>query len=119
MFKTGFMILSLIFSFNLSALDEPNADTLSDPLVGFQVSKEDIAKSLEVLRAKGTISEADYQKSIKELSGLSNQQITGLTQTAVGMVRNNPEAAEGLVKGNSLDVKEVEKQIKDLSLPKD
>ncbi len=103
-----------LFQGNLSANDD------FDLLSNFQVSKDDISKSLDNLRQMGKISEEDYQKAKKELSGMSNNQVSALKETAVGLVRNDPDKAVGLVKkGSAINPEEVRKQIGDLSIPKE
>lgn len=91
-----------------------------DPLEGFSVSKGDIEKSLDGLRKSGRISEEDYQKAKKELGAMSDSQVSALKETAVGMVRNDPDKAVDLVnKGEKIDPEAVRKQIGDLSKPKE
>lgn len=101
------------FNGNISANDD------LDPLAGFTVSKDDINKSLDNLKQMGKISEEDYQKAKKELGGMSDHQVSALKETAVGLVRNDPDKAVGLVQGAKIDANEVKKQIGDLSLPKE
>lgn len=95
-------------------------DLDKDPLEGFTVSKEDIIKSLDGLKKMGKISESDYQKAVKELTSMSDAQVSALKETAVGMVRNDPDKAVELVnKGNKIDTEAAKKQIGDLSKPKE
>lgn len=115
----GFALIITLLSFflfqgNLSASDD------LDPLANFQVSKDDIIKSLDNLKQMGKISEEDYQKAKKELGGMSNNQVSALKETAVGLVRNDPDKAVSLVnKGGQINAEEVKKQIGELSLPKE
>lgn len=108
-------VLIVLFSLSTAVFSQDNTDI--DPLANFQVSKDDIYKSLDALKAQGKISESDYQKAKQELTGMSSAQVSGLKETAIGIVRNNPEKAEALVKGSAIDLKEVEKEAQKLSNP--
>jgi len=57
-----------LFQSPLSANDELDVD----PLSNINISKEDIIKSLKILKKKGKISKADYRKAKKELVGISD-----------------------------------------------
>lgn len=116
---TGKMLLFTLLSFFLfqSPLSASESEEMADPLANFTVSKDEIAKSLDNLKASGKISDADYQKAKKELGGMSDTQISAIKETAIGMVRNDPDKAVELVNANKIDTAAVEKQIKDLSKP--
>ena len=107
------LISFLLFQSPLSASED--VDTLST----IKVSKEDILKSLDGLKKAGKISAADYEAAKKELIGMNDTQIDAIKETAVGVVKNNPEKADELLKAKKIDTKEVKKQIDDLSKPKD
>lgn len=107
------VIATLMTSYSTSAQDDV------DPLANFKVSKTDILKSLETLKNSGQIGQADYDKAVKELGSMSNAQVEGMAQTAIGMVRNDPDKATSLLKSKNIDLKEVEKQIGELSRPKE
>lgn len=113
----AFTLLSFcLFQSTVSA----NDDLDKDPLEGFTVSKSDIISSLDSLKKMGKISEADYQKAKKELEAMSDSQVSALKETAVGMVRNDPDKAVDLVnKGAKIDTEAAKKQINDLSKPKE
>lgn len=109
-----FTLLSFfMFQSPLSASELESED--KDPLAGFTVSKDEIAKSLDNLKAGGKISDADYQNAKKDLGGMSDTQISAIKETAIGMVRNNPDKAVELVNANKIDASAVQKQINDLS----
>lgn len=97
----------LLFQSPLSAND--NLDV--DPLSNINVSKEDILKSLESLQKQGKISQADLDKAKKELSVLNDSQIKSITDTAVDVIRKDPDKALGLVNAAKVDTNEVKKQI--------
>lgn len=88
-----------------------------DPLTNFSVSKEEVLKSLDMLKSNGQISEKDYLAAKQQLSGMNASQISALKETAVGMVRNDPDKAVELSKGK-FDAEATKKQINDLSKPK-
>lgn len=96
----------LMFQTPLSA----NDDLDTDPLVGLSVSKDDIIKSMEALKKQGKISDADFQKAKKELAGMSDSQVNAMTDSAVDIIRKDPDKALGLVNGAKIDVNEVKKQ---------
>jgi PAB1-binding protein PBP1 len=96
-----------LFQSPLSANDELDVD----PLSNINISKEDIIKSLETLKKQGKISDADYEKAKKELSGISDSQIKSITNTAVDVIRKDPDKAVGLVNALKVDTNEVKKQI--------
>lgn len=97
----------LLLQSPLSANDELDID----PLANINVSKEEILKSMEVLRKQGKISNADYDRAKKELSGLSHSQVKSITETAVDVIRKDPDKALSLVNAAKLDPNEVKKQI--------
>jgi PAB1-binding protein PBP1 len=96
-----------LFQSPLSASDELDVD----PLSNINVSKEDIIKSLESLQKLGKISQADLDKAKKELSALNDSQIKSITDTAVDVIRKDPDKALGLVNAVKVDTNEVKKQI--------
>lgn len=108
-------IISLV---SLLSLPVAYAQDDIDPLSNVKVSKEEIFKSLENLKSQGQISADDYEKAKLQLSGMDANQIEGLNQTAVGMVRNNPDKAVELSQKpfNEAAVKE---QLQELSRPKE
>jgi len=117
---TGKMLLFTLLSFfmfqsplSASELESENVD----PLANFTVSKDEISKSLDSLKSSGKISDADYQKAKKELGGMSDSQISAIKETAIGMVRNDPDKAVELVNAKKIDTSAVQKQINDLSKP--
>lgn len=119
MFFGKFLVFTLLSFFLYQSTVSAN-DEMKDPLEGFSVSKEDIIKSLDSLKKMGKISEEDYQKAKKELGGMSDAQIGALKETAVGMVRNDPDKAVDLVnKGGKIDPAATQTQIRDLSKPKE
>lgn len=106
------LLCFILFQGELSANDNV------DPLANFQISKSNIFEGLEQLKKMGKISEADYEKAKKELAGMSDAQVGALTDTAIGMVKKNPDkATELLKKGDKLDAKAVQKQIDELAKP--
>lgn len=96
-----------IFQSPLSANDEQ----LVNPLSSINISKDDIIKSMEALQKQGKISPADLEKAKRELSGLSDSQIKSITETAMDVIRKDPDKALGLVNAVKLDPDEVKKQI--------
>ena len=81
-----------------------------DPLSNLSISKDDIFKSLDNLKKEGKISDADYEKAKLELKAMSDTQVNGMKDTAVNMIRKDPDKAVDLIKGSAIDMKEVEKQ---------
>lgn len=110
------VLMTFVFQTNVCFGEE---DLNIDPLSNVNISKEELAKSMELLRKENKISEADFQKANKELMGMNDVQISALTQTAVGMIRKNPDKAVDLSKADKVDHKEVQKQIDSLSSPQD
>lgn len=86
----------LLFQSPIKAADD---DLNIDPLAGISVSKEDILKSMEALKKQGKISDADFETAKKELMGMSDAQIGNITETAVQVIRKDPDKAVGLVSG--------------------
>lgn len=112
---TLLIILSLtVFESSLSASEE-GLDLLSD----FKISKVEIVKSLDNLRKNGQISDAEYEKAKKELGGMSDSQVNAIKETAVGLVKNNPDKALELANAKKIDTDAVDKEIKELSRPLD
>ncbi len=102
-------------SFSLSVFgEEENVDTLT----GMQVSPEEIHKSLAKMKADGQISAEDFEKAKRHVASMSSTDLKVLNETAIGMVKNDPDKAVELSKGK-LDVGAVQKQIKSLSSPAD
>lgn len=83
------IMMNLILGFNLYA---------QDSLDKMKVSKEEIYKSLEIMKKEGKISETDYLKSKKELKEMDQAQIEGLNQKAVGIVKKDPDKAKKIYK---------------------
>ncbi len=104
-FTTLTLLSFFLFQSQLSASED--VDTLTSDTMA--VSKNEIVKSLENLKKNGQISEEDYQKTKKELLGMSDSQLNGIKKTAEGMIRNDPDKAVELSKGK-IDLKAVEKQ---------
>lgn len=112
-------LLVILFTFFLFQSPLSANDNLdSDPLANIKVSKQDILLSMEALKKQGKISEADYQKAKKELEAMSDSQVNSITDTAVDVVRKDPDAAVGLLKGAKIDTNEVKKQVDSVSKPK-
>ena len=80
----------------------------------FNISKEEMLKSLVLLKEQGKISEADLEKAKKELSGISNSQIESMTKTAIAIIKQDPEKIHELMTRSKLDTEEINKQIKNL-----
>ena len=106
----SFIIVSLL------SINTVNANDEVDPLANFSITPGEIQKSLENLKKNGQISQEDYDKATKQLAGMSANEITALKETAIGMVRNDPDKAVELTKGK-INTAEIEKQINDLSKP--
>lgn len=91
-FFTAMTLLSFfMFQSNLSAQED------ADPLSNITVSKEDIVKSLDMLKKQGKISEADYQKAKAELMSMSDSQVNGIKESAVDIVKKDPKKAMEMV----------------------
>ena len=112
--KRLFLAVLTLFSFvffqaNLSASDsDSDVDTLTHDTMS--ISKEEIIKSLDNLKKQGQITEADYEKTKKELLGMSDSQVNNIKKNAEGIIRNNPDKALELVNQKKIDVKAVEQQ---------
>lgn len=88
--------LAVLVSFRLSA-----EEVLKDPLDGVKVSKDEISKSLEIMKKEGKISAADYEKAKKELSSMNQNDIDSVNKKAIDLVRKNL----------TLDLKKVEDEL--------
>lgn len=109
-------LLITVFTFFLFQSPLSANDTLeTDPLANLKLSKQDILTSMEELKKQGKISEADYQKAKKELEAVSDSQVNSIRDTAVDVVRKDPDAALNLLKGAKIDTNEVKKQIDSVS----
>ncbi len=93
--KNLLFILLTFFIFNsqLSAAEDLDVDTLSN----FSVSKDEILKSLDTLKSQGKISDSDYQKAKKELMGMNDNQVNGIRDKAVELVKKDPKKAADIV----------------------
>jgi predicted neuraminidase len=81
-----------------------NAEELDkDPLIGLSVSKDEIAKTLEDFKKQGKISETEYLNTKKELNGMNESQLSHLNDSAIGMVRNDPDKAVALANMKKID----------------
>jgi hypothetical protein len=69
-----------------------------DSGVSLKVSKDDIIKSLEMMKKEGKLSDADYIKTKKELGNMDQSQIDSLNDKAVNFVKKNPEKADDMYK---------------------
>ena len=87
----------LIF-ITLISLNVPAEEKIENPFAGMQVSKDEISQSLDLLKKEGKISEADYLKSKKALSGMNQSQIDGINKKALNIVIDNPHASEEMQK---------------------
>lgn len=114
---TGKMLFFALLSFFIFQSPLSASEEMADPLANFSVSKDEISKSLDGLKASGKISDADYQKAKVELLGMSDAKVNAIKETAIGMVRNNPDKAVELVNANKIDTAAIQKQINDLSKP--
>jgi hypothetical protein len=84
-----------LFHTSLSAAEDSGSDKLSNMIV----SKDEIVQSLDMLKKSGRISQADYDRAKKELTGMSDTQVSGLTDKALDMVKKDPAKADALVNG--------------------
>lgn len=114
----GKLLITLLTFFLFQSPISANDDLEGDPLANIKVSKEDILKSMEALKKQGKISDADYQKAIKELEGMNQSQINNITDTAVDVIRKDPDKAMGLLKGEKIDTKALKEQVDSVSKPK-
>lgn len=105
------LIMVLLAFFLFQSLLLANDDLDVDPLANISVSKEDILKSMELLNKQGKISNADLEMAKKELSGLNNSQVQSITDTAVDIIRKDPDKALSLVNSAKINTNEVKKQI--------
>ena len=114
----GKLLITLLAFFLFQSPISANDELDGDPLVGIKISKEDILKSMEALKKQGKISEADYQKAIKELEGMNQSQINNITDTAVDVIKKDPDKAMNLLKGEKIDTKALKDQVESVSKPK-
>lgn len=113
LFFTVLILISFfVFQSNLSAADN-EVDTLTDPLVDFKVNKDEILKSLDVLKKDGKISDKDYEEAKKQLLNMNDGQINGLKDKAINMVRKDPDKTVDLYKDKKIDLKKVEQHMKE------
>ena len=87
-----------------------NDEIKIDPFASFDISKEGILKSLLLLKEKGTISEAEYEKAKKELSTISDAQVKSMTNTAIEIIKKDPDKALDIMNRQKIDFNEVKKQ---------
>lgn len=65
-----------------------------------KVDKEEIRKSLQILKAKGQLSESDYLKALNDLNGMDDKKMEDINKKAQEMIKANPNAAEAASKKN-------------------
>lgn len=94
------------------------AEDLVDPLAGINVSSDEIMKSLESMKASGQINKEDYEKAKLQLATMSSAEIKALNDTAIGMVRNDPDKAVELTK-KPFNEAAVKDQLQNLSRPQE
>lgn len=111
-------LVALLALMTYPAHSQASEDDNKDPLIGIEVSSDEISKSLDNMKASGQISQKDYDEAKKQLSGMSSAQIKALSETAIGMVRNDPDKAVELSK-QKFNSDATKKQINDLSRPKE
>ncbi|MBC7428350.1 MAG: hypothetical protein H7336_07045 [Bacteriovorax sp.] len=113
--RVFFLMFSLfLFQSPLSAAEESNVDTLSS----LTINKDEIFTSLDNLRKEGKISDTEYQKAKKELAGMNDDQIKGIKDKAVTVIKKDPSKAEDIVNGKKIDMKEFEKQMEEAGIEK-
>ena len=74
-----------------------NFDIGTMPMSDFNITKDGMLKSIESLKAQGIISQTDFDKAKKELSGLSDHQLKTITNSAIEIVKKDPKKALGLI----------------------
>ncbi len=112
-------VLITFLTLSSSIFSSAYSDDNVDPLIGLQISPAEILKSLEQMKATGQISAEDFEKAKRHVANMSSLEVKALNQTAIGMVRNNPDKAVELTKGKTIDTQAVQKQINALSKPAD
>lgn len=91
----------LLLTFSSTQL---NAEEIEkDPLEGINISKGEIVKQLDDFKKQGKISEAEYLETQKQLNTMKESEITALNQTAIGMVRKDPDKAVALANMKKID----------------
>ena len=60
-------------------------------------SKDDVVKSLDMLKSIGKISASDYDLAVKELKAMDDSKFNQIKANATNMVNSNPEAASKMV----------------------
>ena len=63
-----------------------------------------------LLREKGTISEVEYEKAKKELTTFSDAQIKSMTNSAIEIIKKDPDKAIDMMNRMKIDTNEVKKQ---------
>ena len=112
MLFTGKLLLFTLLSFFIfqTPLSASELDLgKMDPLTNFTVSKDEIAKSLDILKASGKINNADYEKAKKQLDGMTDNQINKIKETAIEMIKSDPDKAFGLVNTDKIDTSTIQK----------
>lgn len=113
------LLLALAIFVSIASPLSAGEDFSKDPLEGLKVSKTEILKSLDTLKAQGKISEADHKKATSEVNKMSDAQVSTINENAIGMVRNHPDKALEFANGSNLiSSEEAKKQIQELSKPK-
>ncbi len=107
----------VICMLSLSTISFANEEV--DLLSTMEVSADEIQKSLEKMKASGQISERDFEKAKIHVSAMGSTEIKSLTETAVAMVKNDPDKAVALTTAPIIDTDEATKQINALSAPSD
>lgn len=91
-FKSVFIMLALMFSFEIKAND------ILGSVAELDISKETISQSLQTLKAMGKISEADYQKALAELNKMQDKDISSLINKAKDIAEKDPKKLEEMKK---------------------
>ena len=92
-----------------------NMDIGAMPMPSLNLNKEGMLKTIESLRAQGKISQIDFEKAKKELLGLSDHQIKTMTETAIEIIKKDPEKALGLIDNMKVENNEVKKEVERIS----
>ena len=102
------LVMLALFSFTNTIFAEENKVVALDQM---KISKQDILGSLDQLRKAGQISEEDYQKAKKQLEGMSDSQVKGIQDKAVGIIKENPGVVNEVMESKKVSPEDIKKTL--------
>jgi len=76
-----------------------NSSLMADELdtSGVSISKDDISKSLDMLKSNGQFSAADIEREKEALKNMNDKDVNAITKKATDIVKKDPAAAEKMI----------------------